>query len=370
MINRYLPLFLLPALLMGCGKETPPVEAPKATIQNDRITFAGGASQLPGLKVEAATPAGPSEASVAGRLVWDEEHTVRVFSPLAGRVTAIQAQVGDRVRAGAPLARLQAGEVGGLQADLQRAQAERERARKQAARTQELVEHGVSPSKDLESAQADLALAEADHARASHRLGALGAGSHEVDEGLVLRSSIAGTVVERRINPGQEVRADMDKPLFVVTDPTTLWLQLDVPEGDIGTFQVGQKAEFTVSAWPGQRFQARIIQVADFVDPDKRTLTVRARVDNHERKLKGEMFASGLVSKPASGGVEVPDAAVILIGRKQYVFVEAGNGGFQRRLVDGEVRNGKRTLIREGLQAGEKVVTEGTLLLQQMLESK
>lgn len=361
-------LLLLPALLLGCGKEAPPVEAPKATIQNDSIAFAAGASQLPGLKVEVATPAGPSEASVAGRLVWDEERTVRVFSPLAGRVTAILAQVGDRIHAGAPLARLQAGEVGALQADLQRAQAERERARKQAARSQELVEHGVAPRKDLESAQADLAQAEADYARSAHRLGALGAGTREVDEGLMLRSSIAGTVVERRINPGQEVRPDMDKPLFVVTDPTTLWLQLDVPEGDIGYFQVGQKADFTVSAWPGQRFQARIIQVADFVDADKRTLTVRARVDNHARKLKGEMFASGLVSKPASGGVEVPDAAVILIGQKQYVFVAAGGSRFQRRLVSAEVRNGKRSLIRAGLQAGERVVTEGALLLQQMLE--
>ncbi len=260
--------------------------------------------------------------------------------------------------------------MGGLQADLQRAQAGRERARKQASRAGELVEHGVAPRKDLESAQADLAQADADYARAASRLGALGAGIHEVDEGLPLRASIAGTVVERRINPGQEIRPDMDKPLFVVTDPTTLWLQLDVPEGDIGYFQTGQKVEFTVSAWPGQRFQARVIQVADFVDADKRTLTVRARVDNRERKLKGEMFASGLVGKPAAGGVEVPDAAVILIGQKQYVFVEAGRGRFQRRLVSGEVRNDRRTLIRDGLQAGEKVVTEGALLLQQMLESK
>jgi cobalt-zinc-cadmium efflux system membrane fusion protein len=369
-MKTFLPLLLLPAVLMGCGKETPAVEAPKATVRNDSITIAAGASQLRGLKTEAATAAGPSEASVAGRLVWDEEHTVRVFSPLAGRVTAILAQVGDRVRAGAPLARLQAGEVGGLQADLQRAQAERERARKQAARVQELVEHGVAPRKDLESAQADLAQAEADYSRAAHRLGALGASTHEVDEGLVLRSSITGTVVERRINPGQEVRPDLDKPLFVVTDPTTLWLQLDVPEGDIANFQVGQKAIFTVSAWPGERFQARIIQVADFVDPDKRTLTVRARVDNHARKLKGEMFASALVRRPASGGVEVPDAAVILIGEKQYVFVAAGNGLFQRRLVEGEVHNGKRTLIRTGLRAGENVVTEGALLLQQMLENQ
>jgi len=369
-MKTFLPLLLLPALLMGCGKEAPPVEAPKATIQNDSIAFAAGASQLPGLKVEAATLAGPSEASVAGRLVWDEEHTVRVFSPLAGRVTTILARVGDRIHAGAPLARLQAGEVGGLQADLQRAQAGRERARKQMVRTEELVEHGAAPRKDMESAQADLALSEADYARAAHRLGALGAGTHEVDEGLMLRSSITGTVVERRINPGQEVRPDLDKPLFVVTDPTTLWLQLDVPEGDIGHFQAGQNVEFTVSAWPGQRFQARIVQIADFLDPDKRTLTVRARADNHERKLKGEMFASGLVSKPASGGVEVPDAAVILIGQNQYVFIEAGGGRFQRRLVSAEVRNSKRTLIHEGLKPGERVVTEGALLLQQMLESQ
>ncbi len=357
-------------LLAGCGKHAQENVPQQPKITGSRIVFPLKSPQIAELRLALAKPAESDERSVPGRLEWNEDRTVRIFAPMAGRVSQISVQLGDQVSAGQGLATVLSPDMGAAQADARKAQAAYEQVKAQYDRTRDLAEHGVAAVKDLEQAKADLATAEAERDRTTRQLGILGGTAKVIDEGYQLRSPIAGTVVDRHINPGQQVKPDAEQPEFVVTDPDHLWLDLDVPEVDLRHFKVGEPVQFTVSAWPDEMFSASVKSVSAMVDPQKRTVTVRADVNNTSHRLKGEMFAEARVTEAAPKGIDVPDTAVFLLGQKQYVFVFRPPNAFERREVKAEIRPGGHSIITDGIAVGDKVVSAGALLLQQMLEAK
>ena len=158
--------------------------------------------------------------------------------------------------------------------------------------------------------------------------------------------------------------------LFVVTDPTRLWLQLDATERELGLLKPGMTVQVTTSAFPGETFDARIDAVADFIDPQTRTIRVRGSLANAERRLKGEMFVNAEFNVPPRTGVAVPAKAVFLAGAKHFVFVEEGPGKFVRVEVKPETEAGGVVIVAQGLAVGQKVVIDGALFLQQLIQSK
>jgi len=187
----------------------------------------------------------------------------------------------------------------------------------------------------------------------------------------VLRSPLSGVVVERQLNPGQELRPDAAPPtgLFVISDPSQLWFVLDVSDKDLGAVRPGVQVSLSTAALGDERVAGRITHVADVVDPQTRTIKVRGTVANAERRLKAEMFVTGDIKVPAGIGLLVPGKAVYLRGEQYFVFVDAGNGRFERRAVRlGAASNGY-SLILEGIGANDKVVTDGSLLLERVLAS-
>lgn len=355
----------------ACSKEVPPPPAPKAALEGSQIVFPAGSVQLSSISTHAVADAKPGTARLNGRVVWDEDRTVRIVAPFGGRVTGIAAKAGDVVRAGATLATIAAPEFGQAQADARKAATDFALAEKNIARVKDLVSGGVAPRKDLAAAEADYARAEAELARARARLRLYG-GADAVDQSFALRTPIAGTVVERNINPGQELRPDSSAAaLFVVTDPTRVWVMLDATERDLGLVQVGRMVTLAAAPYPGETFPATIDLVSDFIDPATRTVKARARLDNAGRKLKGEMFVSAAIESGPQTGVAVPSRAVFLNDDKFYVWVEQATGRFARVQVktEGELQSASgKPLIRvvAGLEPGQKVVVDGSLLLQRL----
>ena len=296
-----------------------------------------------------------------GRLVWNEEKTVRVVPQLGGRVQSIAVDVGNTVKPGQPLALLSSPDYGQAQADARKARADAQVATQGLARNRQLREAGVIAEKDWQLAEASAIAAKAEADRASRRLAGLGG---DGNGSYVLRSPLAGVVVERNLNPGMEFRPEQGgAALFVVTDPASLWIQLDASEADLAHLQAGAPLQIEVKQFPGERFAGRIRYVADFVDPTSRSIKVRGEVANADRRLKGEMFVQGLIELPASDALRVPAAAVFLLGEKRYVFVEEGTGRYRRQQVEtGADRDGWIDVLA-GLKVGEKVVTEGNLYL-------
>jgi membrane fusion protein, heavy metal efflux system len=294
---------------------------------------------------------------------------VRVFPPLAGRVLSISVRPGDAVRAGQTLALVSAPELGQTQAEARKAEQDRSLAQKSLARVQELHSAGVAPAKDLQTAQADLARAESELARTSARLGLYGARGGSVDQQFALRTPISGVVVERNLNPGQELRSDQngDKAPFVVSDPTRLWFVLDVAEADIGVLKVGEQVSLRSPLLGDATATGRIVHIADSVDPQSRTVKVRGTVENKDRRLKAEMYVTAEVKTGLAPGMVVPAKAVYLRGDRNFVFVETAPAAFTRKPVTlGTAFNGSQVVLK-GVSAGEKVVVDGALLLQRIL---
>jgi cobalt-zinc-cadmium efflux system membrane fusion protein len=240
----------------------------------------------------------------------------------------------------------------------------------------ELFDNGAAPWKEVEAAEAEVARAGSERARAWARLAAYGAGADSVDGVFVLRSPIAATVVERTVTEGQEVRPDqmlanapqLFSPLFVLSDPARLWIRVDATETQLSCLHAGETLRFETTAFPGERFTGTLDNVSESIDPATHTIGARGHVSNPDRRLKAEMFVSVEVPTRATAAVSVPTPAVFLKGDQHYVFVEEHPGTFVRRPVQVAEERDAQVLVSGGVRAGERVVTEGCVLLEQLLD--
>jgi cobalt-zinc-cadmium efflux system membrane fusion protein len=349
--------------LSACHKDQSATAANKTPPDPDTLHYAPGADQLNYLAIAPAQELiEPTLQTLPGRLVYDEDYTVRVFSPVLGRVTKLVAQPGTSVKAGDALAWLDSSDFALARADARKADADIAVKRKALQRTEELTKLGVIAQKDLEAARADLAQAEAERDRASSVLKNLDPSG--ASDRYALRAAIGGIVVDRSVNPGMEVRPDATTPLFIITDPAHLWCSFELSEQDMGKVHNGQHVRIDVDAFPDTHFSGHIIYVGAALDPSTRRISVRAAVDDPDARLKPEMFArvSPLVDDDRKQ-VAVPNSALVSVGLKHYVFVEKSPGVLQRRAVETGVVGEKDAFIASGLKAGERVVTRGAVLL-------
>lgn len=255
----------------------------------------------------------------------------------------IDAQPGQKVKAGQVIAWITSPEFGQAQADGVRGRAELQQARSELDRIRELHAAGVASGRELDEAEANFAGSQADHARATAFAKAYGNGLH-VDQRLPLRAPIDGVLVERRMSPGMAVSPDSEQPLAVIGDPDRLWLLLDVPESQAGRLRAGMQV--SLAGADGRPLQATLQHVDDFVDSERRVVQARAELDNRARAFKAGQYVRAQVALPAEGGVSLPDAAVLLIDGKQVVFVEEAKGRFVRHAVHAEELGDGRLWVR------------------------
>ena len=352
------------------GGNAKPQTAGPAQLGSRELQFAAGSPQLSFIKVEVAEALPePLLDPLSARIAYDENHTVRVSSPIAGRVTRILAQPGDRVTAGQPLVSLDSPDFAAAAADLSKSNADLQLKQKAHARVSELYEGGVIARKDVEGAESDLRQSEAENNRAKLRLRNLDPGLGSAGStGYALRAPIAGIIAERNVNPGTEVRPDAPNPLFVITDPTHLWVIVDLPERTLGALRVGQDVVVEVDAYSNTRFPARVATVGEVLDAATRRVQVRCVLDNPKRLLKPEMYAR--VTPLANTRVKLPriqNSALITEGLYSFVFVEKEPGVFEKRQVTLGLQGHSESYVKRGLEDRERVVIVGALLLNSEL---
>jgi membrane fusion protein, heavy metal efflux system len=354
----------------GCGDGDAKSQASQPGLSDGRIVFPEGSQQLKAFTVDMVKAGGPQKLQLTGRLVWDEGRTVRLFPAFAGRVTRIMVRAGDTVTQGQTLAMLASPDFGQAQADASRARSDFALAEKNRNRVRELYAAGVAPRKDLSSAEADYARADAELARATAKVKLYGGSGESVDQNLALTSPISGVVVERNINPGQELRPDLQlansPAMFVITDPSHLWVQLDATESQIGSLKRGQPVRLRSAAWPDETFPATIEAISDFIDPATRTVKVRGSLANSRRKLKGEMFVTAEIEAPLKAKLQVPEKAVLTAGGRNYVFVEEAPGRYAQAEVKVDGVYEGLAGIMTGVELGQKVVVDGNLFLYRL----
>ncbi|MEH3117757.1 MAG: efflux RND transporter periplasmic adaptor subunit [Methylorubrum populi] len=326
------------------------------------------------------------EGSAEGRIALNEDDNVPVASPYSGRVTKVQVRAGQEVKAGDLLLTLEASDMVQAQNDyqsalntLQKQQALLKLDQTIAARQQELFAARAVALKDYQSAQndviaaqSDLKTAEASLDAVKNRLRLLGKSDAEIaafeksghlNSDVEIRAPIAGTIVQRKVGVGQFLSSSSD-PAFVIGDLSTVWLIANIRESEVPKVHVGQPVEARVAGFGDRVFKARIDYMAASLDAATRRLAVRSEVENPDRVLRPEMFATfTIVTGPPRPSPAVPLAAIVYEGPSAHVWVAGADGTIAARPVRIGLVNGDVAQVVEGLRAGEAIVTRGALFI-------
>jgi cobalt-zinc-cadmium efflux system membrane fusion protein len=311
-------------------------------------------------------PAGEA-VSVLGELRVDEGRYAEVGSPITARAVRLLASAGDEVRAGQILVELQSGELARARAELATAASRVELAGRILARKRDLAAERITPEREVQEAESQLSIAEAEMRSARASLQALGAGTDdEASEPsrFTLRTPIAGTVIERSLAVGQMV--DPTKPLFEIADLSRLWLVVHAFERDAVRVKVGAPARITLPAMPGRTFNGTVTLVGRRVEAESRTVPVRLELSNSDQTLRPGMSATAAIELSETGGqiLAVPVAALQRVQDQWVVFIPRAEGRFEIRTVGRGRDLGGEVEILTGVRPDDVVVVEGSFLLK------
>ncbi|HTY65667.1 MAG TPA: efflux RND transporter periplasmic adaptor subunit [Alphaproteobacteria bacterium] len=327
------------------------------------------------------------QKDAVGQIAFNEDATTPVVPPFSGRVIRLLAKLGDDVKRGMPLLEIESPEVVQAQNDLvaavqaaRKSKAQLLLAQQALARARELFAASAGSKRDLEQGETGYASADFDNraadaalAASRNRLRLLGRSDAEiaslerdqtVNPTITITAPIDGTVVSRKIGPGQYVRADNTDPLYLIADLSTMWLDANVAERDIGLVHAGQDVGVTVSAFPDRSFKARITYVGASSDPVTHRIVVRSEVSNADRLLKPQMFARFRID--TGKNLETPAIPVDAVVQTEDVttcWVEVEPRVFQERRIKVGLQQDGLVQVLDGLKPGERVATRGALFL-------
>ena len=365
---------LMCLLLLSCGRGEEPAASNAATpapgVTSTQPSDPAARIQTAVVEYTQEKP----ELTLAGKVAYMEDLYSRISSPLQGRVVEVRAKLGDRVKAGDVLLIIDSPDITAAYSEFVKEASDLEFATRGSELAKDLYETKALPLKDLKLAENELIKARAEFRRAKERLLSLRVPAEELNKPLAeqtirarfdMKSPLTGTVVERTVTPGQSVGGDPAQVLFTVADLDRLQVVADVYERDLDLVKVGQLAMVTVEAYPGVRFPAKIVAVGDVVDPNTRTIKVRASANNEAHKLKPEMFARLHVTvEEGSQFLTVPKEAVLEIDGKLFVLVADEKGRYTRQPVKIGPISTDHVRVIEGLSPGQRIVTKGAVLIK------
>lgn len=322
-------------------------------LRSEAVERAAGLSVTPARSAELA-----SSVRAVARLAWDERSMAEVGAPVSGIVKEVHAVPGVPVEAGAPLFVLTSAQVGELRARLAGAKDRVSAARAEVSRQKQLQADLVGTARDVADAKRELAAAQAEQRATEAALAVAGGASATGD--IVVTAPIAGVILDRAATRGAVV--DAGASLATLVDPSTLWVLVDVPEGDASSVAVGHDMHITVA---GSVWEARIEQVAPSVDFRTRTVRARATLDNPDGRLRaGQLARARIHVAPAERAVAVPRAAIQRVEDASLVFVRTAPQVYEPRVVRAVRRSEDLVQVTGNLTAGDEVVTAGAWLLR------
>ncbi|QOZ46635.1 efflux RND transporter periplasmic adaptor subunit [Bradyrhizobium sp. CCBAU 53340] len=328
-----------------------------------------------------------AEYVTEGKVAVDEDRSTPVFSPYAGRVTKLLAKPGESVTQGQPLFTIEAADTVQAQNDFITAMTSQNKAKSaleladiQYKRAKDLYEGRAIPLKDYQQAEAiqvqaqnDMRSAVTALEAANNKLRILGFTDETIkafqtkstiNPEITIYAPIAGTVVQRKIGPGQYVNSGASDPVFVIGDLSTVWLTAFVRESDAAQVSVGQDITVNVMALPGRPLTAKINYVAAAIDPSTRRLLVRATIDNKDGLLKPEMFANVTIySAGDRAAPAVPKQSLIYEGNQVRIWVAHEDKSVELRQIKIGLINGNLVEVTSNLKPDEQIVVKGSLFI-------
>ena len=369
-ISKLTFIALLTSLLLitGC-KKSQPSSATQAA-QDPNLVMANE-SLLAQIKISEVSQSDVSDIlRVAGQIDFDEQALTRIGASVTGRVTQINAQLGNEVKKGDTLALINSSELSNSQLAYLKARSEKEFHRRTVQRAKTLFEADVISAAELQRRESEYEVASAQTRAAQDQLRVLGvnlkameelATTGAIDSVASVMATIKGVVVERKVTTGQVVQpADV---LFTVADLSRVWAVAQVPEQQVAQVKVGQSVRIEVPALQNEQLLGKLIYVGQTVNPETRTVLVRTELDNTSGRLKPSMLASMLIESTPKKQLVVPTSAVVREQDADYVFVQEKPGVFRLKPVRLTSEHNGQRVVLDGLSQGVKIVSDGAFHL-------
>ncbi len=367
-----------PAACSGSAHQDAPAAKAAAAAPADSAVaayFSVPQEQLAHIEIAAARHATfATEFKTTGTVDWDNDHTSQAITQVSGPITRILYDTGVHVTAGQPLLYVASPDITGAFSTYRKARNRLALARQNLDRNKDLLEHKAIAPRDYEQVQADYNDAETDVETAVEALKILGVTPKEVADAdqqgatvrpeLPMRSPIAGTIVQKLVNPGQVIQAGATTA-FVISNVSTVWVQAHVYEKDLRSVTVGDAAEVRSASFPDV-LTGRVGYVGSMLDAATRTTPVRIVTSNPKGFLKKDQFVDVVIrDKATRDALVVPTSAILYDDENlPFVYVQVEPGKFaQRQVTLGRQQNGA-TEVTAGVKDGDRVVTQGSLFLQ------
>jgi cobalt-zinc-cadmium efflux system membrane fusion protein len=362
----------------GCKRSEAATEPNVSTPPSGEVWLTAEQVENANIDIEAAEAREVDDAILtSGRVTFDDLRVGHVFSPVTGRVVQIRAELGARVKKGQPLAILESPDIGNAVSDENKAQADLVAAGHDYERQRALMAERATSEAVLEQSEDSWRKAKAELDRAHQKASLLRAGGVDtVTQTYTLVSPIDGEVLARNINPGIEVQGQYAsgsaQELFTVGELDSVWVIADLYEMDLARVHVGAPVGISVVAYEGEVFAGTVDWVSGMLDPATRTAKVRCKLDNRDRKLRPEMYATARVSVDRKRVLAVPRSAVLRLGETVVLFVEVGRDPsrvrFARVPVEVDESEASPWLeVKQGVVPGQRIVVSGAILLSQRL---
>ncbi|QCR21110.1 efflux RND transporter periplasmic adaptor subunit [Pontibacter sp. SGAir0037] len=368
--NKLSAALCLAVLLSGCQQaETTEKAAPEAA-----NGYCLPAQLAKNIKLADVAPATEHHyIQLTGRVMSNPEKYYRFVPLLDGVVSKVNFSLGDYVKKGTVLLEVRSPELSSLNAELRTGQAQLKLAQRQLSATQEMFDDGVASERELIEAQQDVEMARLEITKVQENLGIYG-GSLERGV-LIIRAPFNGYIVSKNIVSGQQIEAG-DEPLFSVSDLEEVWVMANVYAGNLSTVKQGMEVEVRASAYPDQVFKGKIDRLANTFDTEERVLKARISIQNRDLLLKPEMFVNVSVTQDNTAQNEAqqnllafPAKAMIFSNSRHQVVLYRDSCHFEIVQLEPVYQTQNAVMVKEGLKAGDKVVTENHLLIYNQIQN-
>jgi cobalt-zinc-cadmium efflux system membrane fusion protein len=361
-------------ILAGCGstQADPAAEAPPpAQVEHEQdlnVIQVDHPEQFP-VGAVVSHPS-TSQLVVTGTVNPDVARTVPVISLAAGRVIDVRARLGDTVKKGQLLMRVQSTDVSGAFSDYRKALADEVLLRSQLDRSKDLYAHGAIATNDLEMAQDAEDKAKVDVETSAEHLRVLG-NDPDHPSGIVdILAPVSGVITDQEVTNAAGVQGLSSPNPFTISDLSSVWVVCDVYENDLPAVRLGETADIRLSAYPDQGLKGAIGNIGAILDPSIRTGKVRVEVRNPGFMRPGMFATATFHGLKKEAHAAVPASAILHLHDRDWVYTPAGNHQFRRlQVVGGDTLSDGMQEIVSGLQPGQKVVTNA-LALQNTVDNE
>jgi cobalt-zinc-cadmium efflux system membrane fusion protein len=350
-------------LLAGCGEQRtdPNAGAPpptKVESADDRNLFHVDHPEQFTLTA-AAEHASPSQLKATGTVNPDISRSVPVISLATGRVVEIKARLGDTVKQGQVLLRVQSADISAAFSDYQKAVADEKLIRTQLERAEQLYQKGAISLNDLQISQDADAKAKVDVKTAAEKLRVLGNANLDQPSGIVdIHAPVSGVITDQQVTNAAGVAGLGAPNPFTISDLTYVWILCDVYENDLAMVRVGDKADIRLNAYPEKSYTGVISNIGSVLDPNLRTAKVRIEVRNPGLMRPGMFATATFYGQTTLKLAAVPATAILHLHDRDWVYLPAGGNGFRRVEVKaGDMLPDNMQAIASGIAPGQKVVT-------------